>query len=59
VRLVTAPWSNALPPWLARIPPPKRSDWIFAVRTMVAGLIALSLAYALRLENPQWAMMTV
>jgi len=52
-------WSNALRSWPARIPPPKRVDWIFAVRTMVAGLIALSLAYALKLENPQWAMMTV
>jgi uncharacterized membrane protein YccC len=26
---------------------------------MVAGLVALALAYALKLENPQWAMMTV
>ncbi|MGN6464165.1 MAG: FUSC family protein, partial [Rhizobiaceae bacterium] len=43
----------------ARIPPPKRTDWIFAIRATIAGLVALSIAYALKLENPQWAMMTV
>jgi uncharacterized membrane protein YccC len=52
-------WPDGLRSRLSRIAPPKRSDWIFAVRTMVAGLIALSIAYALKLENPQWAMMTV
>ncbi len=38
---------------------PTRSDWIFALRTTSAGLIALLVAYALKLEHPQWAMMTV
>jgi len=38
---------------------PTRSDWIFALRTTSAGLIALLAAYALKLEHPQWAMMTV
>jgi uncharacterized membrane protein YccC len=52
-------WLDVLRSWPAQISRPKRTDWIFAVRTMVAGLIALSLAYALKLENPQWAMMTV
>ncbi|OJU04882.1 MAG: fusaric acid resistance protein [Rhizobiales bacterium 65-79] len=57
---MTAPsWPDTLHSWLARIPPPKRSDWIFAVRATIAGLVALSIAYALKLENPQWAMMTV
>ncbi|TIS11220.1 MAG: FUSC family protein, partial [Mesorhizobium sp.] len=36
-----------------------RSDWIFALRTVSAGLIALLAAYALKLDHPQWAMMTV
>jgi uncharacterized membrane protein YccC len=45
--------------WPERIPPPKRTDWIFAIRATIAGLVALSIAYALKLENPQWAMMTV
>ncbi|AZO23323.1 FUSC family protein [Mesorhizobium sp. M1E.F.Ca.ET.045.02.1.1] len=38
---------------------PTRSDWIFALRTVSAGLIALLAAYALNLDHPQWAMMTV
>ncbi|RVD42289.1 FUSC family protein, partial [Mesorhizobium sp. M4A.F.Ca.ET.020.02.1.1] len=38
---------------------PTRSDWIFALRTVSAGLVALLSAYALRLDHPQWAMMTV
>ena len=38
---------------------PTRSDWIFALRTASAGLIALLAAYALKLDHPQWAMMTV
>ena len=38
---------------------PTRSDWIFALRTTTAALIALFAAYALKLEHPQWAMMTV
>lgn len=38
---------------------PTRADWIFAIRTTAAGLVAISIAYALQLEQPQWAMMTV
>lgn len=36
-----------------------RSDWIFALRTTLAGLVALLVAYALGLGQPHWAMMTV
>ncbi|MET3580919.1 putative membrane protein YccC [Mesorhizobium robiniae] len=43
----------------AGLTPPTRSDWIFALRTVSAGLIALLAAYALKLDHPQWAMMTV
>ncbi len=45
--------------WSAGLASPTRSDWIFALRTVSAGLIALLAAYALKLEHPQWAMMTV
>jgi uncharacterized membrane protein YccC len=45
--------------WFASLASPTRSDWIFALRTVSAGLIALLAAYALKLEHPQWAMMTV
>jgi uncharacterized membrane protein YccC len=38
---------------------PDRLDWIFALRTTAAGLLALYLALALGLEEPQWAIMTV
>lgn len=44
---------------LASLTQPTRSDWIFALRTVSAGLIALLAAYALKLDHPQWAMMTV
>ncbi|PTE11507.1 FUSC family protein [Mesorhizobium helmanticense] len=44
---------------LASLTRPTRSDWIFALRTVSAGLIALLCAYALKLDHPQWAMMTV
>lgn len=44
---------------LADLTQPTRSDWIFALRTVSAGLIALLAAYALKLDHPQWAMMTV
>lgn len=44
---------------LAGLTQPTRSDWIFALRTVSAGLIALLVAYALKLDHPQWAMMTV
>ena len=45
--------------WPGRLPRPTRSDWIFALRTVSAGLIALLAAYALHIGEPQWAMMTV
>ncbi len=45
--------------WFVGLASPTRSDWIFALRTVSAGLIALLVAYALKLEHPQWAMMTV
>jgi uncharacterized membrane protein YccC len=38
---------------------PGRLDWIFSLRTTAAGLLALYLALALGLEEPQWAIMTV
>ena len=44
---------------LAALTQPTRSDWIFALRTVSAGLMALLVAYALKLDHPQWAMMTV
>ena len=44
---------------LVALTQPTRSDWIFALRTVSAGLIALLVAYALKLDHPQWAMMTV
>ncbi|TPJ12964.1 FUSC family protein [Mesorhizobium sp. B2-7-3] len=44
---------------LAGLTQPTRSDWIFALRTVSAGMIALLAAYALKLDHPQWAMMTV
>ena len=50
---------NSLGKWLASLASPTRSDWIFALRTVSAGLIALLAAYWLGLEHPQWAMMTV
>ncbi len=52
-------WPDALRAWPTGFTPPKRADWIFAIRATIAGLVALSIAYALKLENPQWAMMTV
>ena len=47
------------PAFLTTFAPPARADWIFALRSTAAGLVALALAYALKLEQPQWAMMTV
>ncbi|KRB14137.1 fusaric acid resistance protein [Mesorhizobium sp. Root695] len=44
---------------LAGLRQPTRSDWIFSLRTVSAGLIALLVAYVLKLDHPQWAMMTV
>ena len=38
---------------LAGLTQPTRSDWIFALRTVSAGLIALLAAYALKLAHPQ------
>ena len=45
--------------WFGGLPRPTRSDWIFALRTVSAGLIALLVAYALKIGQPHWAMMTV
>ena len=44
---------------LPRLTWPARADWIFALRTTAAGAVALVIAWGLRLEQPQWAMMTV
>lgn len=52
-------FSNYFHTRLGSLPRPTRSDWIFALRTTSAGLIALLLAYWLALDHPQWAMMTV
>jgi uncharacterized membrane protein YccC len=38
---------------------PGRTAWIFALRTNAAALVALMAAFALNLQQPQWAMMTV
>ncbi|MBQ9352505.1 FUSC family protein, partial [Phyllobacterium sp.] len=38
---------------------PGRTAWVFALRTNVAALFALTAAFALNLQQPQWAMMTV
>ncbi len=38
------------PPWV---------DWVFALRTTASGLLSLSIAFALGLSEPQWAIMTV
>lgn len=57
---MTGAWfRNYLATRLGVLPRPTRSDWIFALRTTSAGLIALLVAYALALDHPQWAMMTV
>ncbi len=37
----------------------RRTAWVFALRTNAAALIALVIAFALNLQQPQWAMMTV
>lgn len=50
---------NRIRDTLAGLMRPTRSDWVFALRTTLAGLLALFIAYALRLEHPHWAMMTV
>lgn len=50
---------NRFRDWSAALTRPTRSDWIFALRTTSAGLIALLVSYALRLDHPHWAMMTV
>ncbi|MFP3515241.1 FUSC family protein [Pseudomonas sp. SIMBA_077] len=38
---------------------PSRSDLLFAVRNMIAGMLALYLAFIFDLEQPQWALTTV
>ena len=57
--MIQAWFQNYLATRLGGLPRPTRSDWIFALRTTSAGLIALLAAYALELDHPQWAMMTV
>jgi uncharacterized membrane protein YccC len=52
-------WPRTVAAWLSGLTPPKRGDWVFALRATAAGLAALAVAYWLKLENPQWAMMTV
>lgn len=37
----------------------RKTAWVFSLRTVAAALIALVMAFALRLQQPQWAMMTV
>src|SRR5438270_516411 len=44
---------------MPRLAMPSQADWIFALRTAATGLLALFAASMLRLEQPQWAMMTV
>jgi uncharacterized membrane protein YccC len=56
--------SRFITPWHRRLAKmgaarPARHDWVFALRTTAAGLLALYLALALGLEEPQWAIMTV
>ncbi len=43
----------------ARLALPEAAAWVFAVRTAAAGLLALFAAFALGLNEPQWAIMTV
>lgn len=38
---------------------PSKLDWIFAVKTCVAGMLALYIAFSLNLDYPIWAMGTV
>jgi uncharacterized membrane protein YccC len=52
-----APLKLRLGQAMAAVPGPL--DWIFALRTTAAGLLALYLALALGFEEPQWAIMTV
>ncbi|CAI8775750.1 FUSC family protein [Pseudomonas chlororaphis] len=44
--------------WLAVLAP-SRNDLLFAIRNMIAGGIALYLAFRFNLEQPQWALTTV
>jgi uncharacterized membrane protein YccC len=54
-----SPTDRASAPSPAILPTPSRADWVFTVRTLAAGLAALSIAWLLRLDQPQWSMMTV
>jgi len=38
---------------------PKATDWIFSVKTFVAAILALYIAFAFDLDRPVWAMATV
>ena len=50
-------------PWLARVlsfvPPVNRDTLAFGVRAWIASMLALYTAYALQLESPYWAWLTV
>ncbi|WP_291959135.1 FUSC family protein [Chelatococcus sp.] len=34
-------------------------NWVFALRTAVAGVVALAIAYWLEMQDPQWSILTV
>ncbi|QIO08393.1 FUSC family protein [Acinetobacter lanii] len=38
---------------------PNKSDWIFAIKTFIAGILALYIAFSLDLSYPIWAIGTV
>lgn len=38
---------------------PDRSAWAFAIRTTIASLLALYIAFLMNLDDPKWAAMTV
>lgn len=38
---------------------PNKLDWIFAIKTFIAGMLALYIAFVLDLSNPIWAIGTV
>lgn len=38
---------------------PTRSDWIFAIKTFIAGILALYVSFSLDLDYPMWSICTV
>lgn len=55
---------TTLPPPLARrlaasLPRPTRSDWVFALRTLLAAFLAFAIARISGLGHPPWAIVTV